>query len=214
MSSLPSTSPWLSIPLADYERHMALPQVGQAAALASEFERLLREHRPAAVALLGCAGGNGLERVDPATTQRVVALDLNPGYVEATRRRYATAFTVFTPIVCDLAAAPAAPFAAVELMFAGLVLEYVPLDRALRFMRSGLRAGGVLGCILQQDSASQPLVSASPLESLAPLATCMRILAPQDVAGAAAACDLQLRSTRSLSMPNGKILLSQEYVAR
>jgi hypothetical protein len=114
MSSLPSTSPWLSIPLADYERHMALPQVGQAAALASEFERLLREHRPAAVALLGCAGGNGLERVDPATTQRVVAPDLNPGYV----------------------------------------------------------------------------------------------------AGAATACDLQLRSTRSLSMPNGKILLSQEYVAR
>ena len=34
-------NPWLTIPLEDYESHMALPDVGQAKMLANEFEELL-----------------------------------------------------------------------------------------------------------------------------------------------------------------------------
>lgn len=36
------TNPWLAIPLADYEGHMASPVVGQAEMVADEFEALLK----------------------------------------------------------------------------------------------------------------------------------------------------------------------------
>ena len=37
-------NPWLTIPLADYEAHMALPQVGQAQLLADLFAALVLEY--------------------------------------------------------------------------------------------------------------------------------------------------------------------------
>jgi hypothetical protein len=37
-SFFPTDNPWLHIPLADYEGHMALPEIGQACMLADQFE--------------------------------------------------------------------------------------------------------------------------------------------------------------------------------
>lgn len=204
-------NPWLSIPLDDYEAHMALPEVGQAKALASDLGLLLQRYRPASLALLGCAGGNGLERVDPAVTRRVVAVDINPDYVSVTRRRFEQMFDEFEPIVCDISAMEKAPFAPVDLIFAGLLLEYVALEPALRFIRSGLKSGGMFGCVIQQESESIPRVSPSPFASLAVLASAMRIVSPQDIADAAARCDLRIVETRTLQMPNGKLFVSQLY---
>ncbi len=207
------SNPWLSIPLADYEGHMSLPAVAQAPALASELESLLRQHRPASVAVLGCSGGNGLERVDPAVTRRVVALDINPTYVDAASSRFGRSFAVFEPIVCDVAMAEAAPFPPVELLFAGLLLEYLPLVPALRFIRSGLERGGIFGCVVQQESESLDRVSPSPYASLSLLSSYMKLLSPQDVVRAAESCGLRAVRERVLQMPNGKVLVSQVYEA-
>jgi hypothetical protein len=207
------SNPWLSIPLADYEGHMSLPYVAQAPALALELESLLRQHRPASVAVLGCSGGNGLERVDPAVTRRVVALDINPTYVETASSRFGHSFAVFEPIVCDVAAAEAAPFHPVELLFAGLLLEYVPLVPALQLIRSGLERGGMFACVLQQESESLDHVSPSPYASLSLLSPYMRLLSPQDVVRAAESCGLRAESAHALRMPNGKVLVSQIHEA-
>ena len=56
-AAMSADNPWLTIPLADYEAHMALPQVGQAQLLADLFAAELRERSPSSVAVLGCAGG-------------------------------------------------------------------------------------------------------------------------------------------------------------
>ena len=68
------TNPWLAIPLADYEGHMASPAVGQAEMLADEFEALLKSHAPTAVALVGCAGGNGFDKAARAGVTRLVGI--------------------------------------------------------------------------------------------------------------------------------------------
>ena len=47
---------WLTIPLEDYEAHMALPAVGQAQMLAEQLAILIERHAPASVAVMGCAG--------------------------------------------------------------------------------------------------------------------------------------------------------------
>jgi hypothetical protein len=46
-------NPWLTIPLEDYEGHMAMPDVGQAKMLANEFEELLKTYVPTSAALCG-----------------------------------------------------------------------------------------------------------------------------------------------------------------
>jgi len=192
---------------------MSLPYVAQAQALGSELERLLRLYRPASFALLGCSGGNGLERVDPMLTRRVVALDVNPEYVRATAARFGRSFSCFEPLVCDISLVEAAPFRPVDLLFAGLLLEYVPLLPALRLVRSGLESGGIFGCVFQRESSSLGHVSPSPYASLSLLSPHMTTLARDDVEDAAGRCGLRAGAVRDLRMPNGKILVSQVYEA-
>lgn len=81
-------NPWLDIPLADYEAHMALPTVGRARLIADELDNLVRSHSPASVAIIGCAGGNGFDCLADTTVGRVVGLDLNPQYIEQAQARY------------------------------------------------------------------------------------------------------------------------------
>ena len=84
----PWLSPWLSIPLEEYEGHMALPEIGQAQMLAGELEFAVRRYSPKSIAIIGCAGGNGLDRLVGSGIERIVGIDINPAYVEMVSRRF------------------------------------------------------------------------------------------------------------------------------
>src|SRR5215475_426983 len=81
-------NPWLDIPLHDYEGHMNSAHVAQLAALADLFEETLAACRPESVAILGIAGGNGLDRIDLDVTKRIVGIDIHAEYLDAIRSRY------------------------------------------------------------------------------------------------------------------------------
>jgi ubiquinone/menaquinone biosynthesis C-methylase UbiE len=85
-------NPWLDVPLSDYEGHMRLPQVAQAQLLADVFEDQLAIHKPRSLAVLGCAGGNGFDRIVAEVTRRVVGVDLNRQYLNEVRDRFAEKF--------------------------------------------------------------------------------------------------------------------------
>ena len=76
------SNPWLTIPLADYEGHMKSADVQQLDVLSELFAETLAYCHPVSVAVLGMAGGNGLDRVDGAITRRIVGLDVNPLYLD------------------------------------------------------------------------------------------------------------------------------------
>jgi len=67
------SNPWLHVPLDDYESHMCLPAVGQAQMIADQLDRALLRWAPASIAVIGCAGGNGLEKIEGRTVERIVA---------------------------------------------------------------------------------------------------------------------------------------------
>lgn len=95
---------WLDVPLDDYEGHMRAAGVGQLDVLRDLFAEALTVCRPASVAILGVAGGNGLDAIDPLSTTRVVGVDINPEYLAATGRRFS--FISGLDLRClDLAAA-------------------------------------------------------------------------------------------------------------
>ena len=81
-------NPWLEVPLADYENHMNSAGVEQLAALSELFAEALAYCQPESVAVIGIAGGNGLDRVDNTVTRRVVGIDINPAYLDAVRQRF------------------------------------------------------------------------------------------------------------------------------
>jgi trans-aconitate methyltransferase len=176
-------NPWLAIPLADYEAHMALPQVGQAELLANVLADAVRVHTPRSVAVLGCAGGNGFDRVPPGT--RLVGIDVNPDYVAAARARHGARAGI--ELYVGDVTTDELSFAPVELAYAGLLFEYVEPAVALRRLAAKLLPGAVLVAVLQLPSAAQAEVTPSPYTTLAALAPSMRLVAPATLTRAALA---------------------------
>jgi hypothetical protein len=152
------TSPWLGIPLSDYESHMALPRVAQAQLLADVLAEKLTIHKPGSLAILGCAGGNGFERIVPEVTQRVVGVDLNGHYLHAVRVRYGAKFEKLELIEADIQTSAVA-FASVDLMYAALILEYVDVEVTLVRMRNFLNPDGILVTVVQLPSTDLPAVT-------------------------------------------------------
>jgi hypothetical protein len=169
--------PWLEIPITDYEAHMALPSVGQAQLLGTALQRTITQFQPCSLAVLGVAGGNGLEFAQRAGVRRLVALDFNPDYLALCSRRYATYFAEFEPVLHDLSQGPPV-ITPVECIFAGLVLEYLCVASFCGYLASLLTIGGGFAALLQLPSPTLPEVSPSPFTSLARLESAFSFVPP------------------------------------
>jgi len=202
-------NPWLEIPLADYEGHMALAAVAQSGYLAQVLERLAATLEPRSVAVLGCAGGNGLDRLPPAQVRRVVGVDLNPGYLTAAQGRLQGRFRQLELHRLDLAR-EGGDFAPVDLVFAGLLFEYVPFASVLPRIRRMLNPGGHLGVVLQLPSADIPEVTPSPYVSLGRLEGHMMLVPPRPFEARAGKLGFVTRSSRTIVLDSGKAF--QEFV--
>jgi hypothetical protein len=191
-------NPWLTVPLSDYEGHMSSPEVAQLAALSDLFAEALAFIRPKSVAVLGVAGGNGLDRVDSNITTRVVGVDIHSDYLETTRQRY--------PLLelhrCDLTQETLA-IEPVELVHAALVFEHAGtkkcLDNALAL------TGHALSVVLKLPSATTPGVSATRFPSIQNLAADFALIDPVTLSSAIEARGA-LRKTREThrDLPSGK----------
>ncbi|HVP38294.1 MAG TPA: class I SAM-dependent methyltransferase [Candidatus Saccharimonadales bacterium] len=205
------TNPWLEIPLADYEGHMGLPGIAQAQLLADVFAEALAQHAPRSVAVLGCAGGNGLERIAPQVTRRVVGVDLNPDYLEVARARHAARLPGLELIAGDIQT-DAVAFAPVELAFAGLLFEYVDVGRALQRIRSLVVRGGILISVVQLPSEAVAEVTPSPFPSLRALAPVLRLVRPEELERLAVGQGYVLLASRAVTSAGGKSFQVQTFM--
>ena len=162
------TNPWLSIPLSDYEQHMNAPSVQQAQLLALTLQELVRSYSPASLAILGAAGGNGLEGLPEMGVRRAVAVDINASYLEAARSRYDSRFEVFETIQHDLSTGRP-PFESVDLVVGSLVLEYIDVERFLEYAHTLTTAKGVLALAFQNREDGQATVTPTGINSLTTL---------------------------------------------
>lgn len=203
-------NPWLNIPLHDYEGHMSLPIVAQAALLADIFEGMLKTQLPESVAVLGCAGGNGFDRIDSAVTKRVVGIDINPDYITATRSRFADRLSGLELVVGDVQSA-AFSFSPVELIFAALLFEYVDLDSTLKSIRRLLCPNGRLVTVLQLPKTDIEPVTPTPFITLQSLAPCLRFVSPDQVCDRAAAFGFRHISGNRVCSHGGKVFEVQTF---
>ncbi len=192
---------------------MALPEVAQAVLLGDVFAEMLEGHAPRSVAVLGCAGGNGFDRISPDVTKRVVGIDINPAYIGACGARFEGRIPGIELLVGDIEKDDFG-FAPVDLVFAAFVLEYVDVAAALKRIRLMLVPSGTLATIVQLPSLSVAVVTPSPFARVQALSRVMRLVSPKGLQALAARQGLEQTESRQVESRAGKRFQVQTFSAR
>ncbi len=195
---------WLSIPLEDYEGHMRSPAVGQLTVLGELFQWVLDRYRPESVAVLGVAGGNGLEQIDPMVTKRIVGLDINQRYLDEVQRRFGT-LDGLELHCCDLAERNL-NLAPVALVHAALVFEHVGLGMALGNALSLVAVGGRLSVVLQLPSEEEQGVASTRYTSMQTLKRDFELIDIDELQLSLNQKGFNLVEQQTRSLPAGKAL--------
>lgn len=181
---------------------MNSPEVGQLLVLAKLFAEALAIRRPGSVAVLGVAGGNGLDRIDGEITKRVVGVDLNPVYLDAVRRRYPHLPSL--ELHCIDLAEQAVNVAPADLVHAALVFEHAGVDRCLENALALVAKGGALSVVLQLPAETAQQVGTSAFPSMQSLKSHFSLIDPGWLRQTLQARKFQLIYDVRRALPAGK----------
>jgi len=202
MSDDVRANPWLNIPLADYEGHMQSPGVHQAEALSELFAEILAVRRPRSVAILGLAGGNGLEHLDASTTKRVLGLDVNAEYLSAARERYRDVAGL--KLHCIDLANKNVTIPPVALVHAAMTFEHAGTGRCLENALGLVEEGGALSVVLQLPSPLSSGVSSTAYPSMQNLRDHFSLVDPEEFTKLLTQRNFTLARQRQRPLAGGK----------
>jgi hypothetical protein len=197
-------NPWCSIPLQDYEGHMSSVNVWQLTVLGELFKSVLDRCLPESVAVLGIAGGNGLEHIDCTRTKRIVGVDINQRYLDEVRRRFG-ALAGLELHCCDLAD-QRCNVAPVALVHAALIFEHAGLGLALENACSLVADGGRLSVVLQLPSVEREDVASTDYTSMQRLKEGFALIEVPEFQHLLRQKGFQLLGQESRPLPAGKAL--------
>lgn len=151
-------NPWKHIDLGEYESHMRLDSVGQLQAISRMTGDQLARYPVKTAAILGVAGGNGLEHAAAGQFEAIYGIDVNPAYLAECGRRFPHLAGVLRLVEADVSD-PLARLPRAELVVANLFVEYVgcaAFARAALKMEARYVSSGI------QIDAGKDFVSDSP----------------------------------------------------
>ena len=195
-------NPWLSVPLAEYEEHMGSSEVAQLGALSDLLAEVLARCRPPSLALLGIAGGNGLNRIEAGVTRRVVGVDVNPQYLAAVRERFCDLPGL--ELHCADLAEQTMAIAPVQLVYAALLFEHAGTGRCLDNALSLVAPDGDFAVVLQLPPRGGGPAVVSRLPAIARLGESFSLIDPAWLCELLAARGFDLTAEASLARPEGK----------
>ncbi len=151
-------NPWEEIGLTDYENHMKWDSVGQLQALNALMKEQFEAYPAKTILILGVAGGNGLEHIDPGKTEKVLGVDINKAYLAECAKRHPQMKDVLElrrlDLTKDCASLPPA-----DLLVADLLIEYIGCACFQSVVRQS--APSYVSCVIQEKSGAE-FVSRSP----------------------------------------------------
>jgi hypothetical protein len=202
-------NPWEQVPLAAYEAHMSAPQVGQLQALSAVIKRQLKRHSPGSVCVLGVAGGNGLEHIDPVCVRKVYGVDVSEDYLDACAQRFVSLGDALVLLRLDLKD-EACRLPQADLVIANLLVEYIGADTFARLIASS-RPAAV--CCAVQQNVEADFVSVSPCaDALQRIGDIHEDIAPETLAAALEDIGYRQVYREDVSLPNGKRLICMDFV--
>lgn len=187
-------------------------EVGQSSALRAAFADAYAAVRPRRLLILGCTTGHDLDAVDPAVTETVVGVDLNPAYLALARPRAARLGRRVELVEGDLRTVRL-PSAAFDLVHAALVFEYVEPAALFRRIAGWMAPGGACSVVTQNPTAGAAPVSRTPYTSLLALDGRLHLRGRDDVVADASGAGLRCASAREVALPLGKSFSVCEFRA-
>jgi len=201
--------PWEAISLTDYENHMKLDSVMQLQAMNDVMKAQLSCYPAQTVMILGVAGGNGLEHVNPDKIKRVYGVDINKAYLAECSRRHPALDGVLECVCADLTdGCTQLPNA--DLVLANLVIEYIGYDCFLTVIRKV--APLIVSCLIQINT-DEGFVSDSPyLHVFDCLESVHRQMCQNELTEAMENIGYTLASEAEHFLPNGKKFIRSDFL--
>ncbi|MGW6202446.1 class I SAM-dependent methyltransferase [Streptomyces sp. NPDC055089] len=204
--------PWCGIDLDVYERHMEDPRVGQLQQLRDITGQQLAAHPFRTVGILGVAGGNGLDLIDPRTTQAVYGYDINPDYLHACEARHRASLGDRLHLI-ETSIDRSVRIERVDLVIANLIIEYVGTQEFAAFAAVNAPSIGVLSCVIQRNDKAGFVSATDHSASFDALASVSSDIDPDTLTSAMEDAGFEALNRREYPLPNGKALVRQDFQA-
>lgn len=151
-------NPWEKVSLEDYENHMKLASVQQLQKLNEIMESQIYKYNISTIAILGIAGGNGLEHIDKSRIKIVYGIDINQNYLEACEEKYKNLEGCLVLKKLDLSNI-SSDLPKVDIVIADLFIEYIGIDMFTKQISKNLPR--YVSCVIQKNPNNN-FVSDSP----------------------------------------------------
>ena len=203
------SNPWEEISLDDYEKHMSLDSVRQLQALDSIMKEQFAAYPVETAAVLGIAGGNGLEHIGIDKFRTVYGVDINADYLRAVTQRYTELSGVLDCLHIDLIN-EAEKLPQAQLLIANLLIEYIGYEA---FQRAVLQtAPRYVSCVIQINTDEEQWVSESPyLQAFDRLDEVHHQMEEKELKAAMNEIGYSLILQESYPLPNGKALVRLDF---
>ncbi|MCL1983081.1 MAG: methyltransferase type 11 [Clostridiales bacterium] len=203
-------NPWQNVPLFDYEEHMKFPGVEQLQTLNHIVYEQLSDFDVGSVMILGIAGGNGLEHVNPGKIKKVIGIDVNDDYLAACHKRYSALCDCLQLLNIDVSE-PEALLPYSELIIANMFLEYVDLQCFALKIADCLPM--YLSCTYQQENtACNSFVSTSPYtDAFSEISALHRTVEAAGLTQEMSRIGMVLIKTKEYPLPNGKRFVRLDF---
>lgn len=152
------SNPWEKVPLQDYENHMKSPSVQQLQKLNEIIKSQIYKYKISTIAILGIAGGNGLEFIDNSQIKTVYGIDINQNYLDVCKEKYKNLKDCLVLKKLDLSNL-SNDLPKVDIVIANLFIEYIGIDIFIKQLSKNLPQ--YVSCVIQKNSDDN-FVSDSP----------------------------------------------------
>ena len=199
-------NPWEEISLDDYEKHMSLDSVRQLQALDSIMKEQFAAYPVETAAVLGVAGGNGLEHISTDKFRRVYGIDINADYLRAVSQQLSGVLKCLRiDLINEAEKLPQA-----QLLIANLLIEYIGYGS---FQRAVLQtAPEYVSCVIQINTDEEQWVSESPyLRTFDRLDKVHHQMEEKALTAAMKEIGYSLISQETYPLPNGKALVRLDF---
>jgi len=176
-------------------------EIGQTQALDRIFAQTCARFMPKALCVLGCGTGCGLSCVDPASTKRVVGVDLNRKYLQLARKRNPQLEPV-AEWMCASVESLSFPPRSFDMVHAALLFEYIAWRPAVAKITGWLRKAGVLSVVLQLPRGRR--ITPTRYRTIPLLRPVHRLVPPRQLLACAREMRMSPVATEEILLPGGK----------
>jgi hypothetical protein len=186
------------------------PQVGQLQRLHDITREQLAAYPSRVVGVLGVAGGNGLDLIDPEATDAVYGYDIHPSYLQVCETRYRPVLGDRLHLI-ETKVDRSLTIERVDLLIANLIIEYVGVDEFVAFATLNARSFGVLSCVIQRNDTEGFVSSTDYSSSFDGLASVASDVEPETLASKMADAGFAALDSCEYPLPNGKALVRLDF---